>query len=503
MDRGSPFFGERIWKWLERHSGRWLVLLLGLFFLVFSLAAIRKYELFRMGFDVALVHQAVWNTVQGRFLETHAYDFTNNLLGTDSFLMLAWLTPFYALFPSVYTLFVLQMAIVALGALPLYWLARERLGGGAGLLMAAVYLLYLPVEYGSLYEIRLRIMAMTWLGFLLFFVERRTYWAMWPFLLLALSCRLDATIAVVMAGLYAFLRRRPWYYGLTLLVAGLGWYLAMTRLIIPGLSTRPGYMFLEHYEPLGSTPGEIVRTMVTEPGLFLQVIFQPAKMWYIFQMGMPLLFTPLLAPSALLPAVPLFLLNLLSSRPNQFDIYHHYQGLLTTFLMVATVFAWGTLARWPGRIRRTSGGTTLSTQENFWSRLGNQGRIRLIGLTLLLASLTCNLVFRNPLPGIFFGRPPERTATARALIARIPPDAPVAASNLLAPFIPMRRDLFLVPGGDFHYAEHPEERADYILLDLQSEHGDQERTLLETLRQRPEWQVLAEQDGYVLLARQH
>ena len=105
--------------------------------------------------------------------------------------MAAWLAPLYAVFPSVNTLLVAEMVIVALGAIPLYLLARDRLGAVLGLLIAVLYFAYLPVQYGSLYEIRFRMMAMAWLCFLLFFVERERYWAMLPFLFLALSCRLD------------------------------------------------------------------------------------------------------------------------------------------------------------------------------------------------------------------------------------------------------------------------------------------------------------------------
>ena len=179
------------WNWLERHSSWLLAAMLVLFFVVFTLAIIRKHELVRMGYDVALIHQAVWNTAHGRFLETHAYDFTNSLLGTDSFFMAAWLVPLYMLIPSVYTLYAAQIFIVALGALPLYLLTKDKLGRVPGLAIAAAYLLYTPVEYGSLYEIRFRIMGMTWLAFLLLFVERKKYGALFPFILLALSCRLD------------------------------------------------------------------------------------------------------------------------------------------------------------------------------------------------------------------------------------------------------------------------------------------------------------------------
>jgi hypothetical protein len=137
-----------------------------------------------------------------------------------------------------------------------------------------------------------------------------------------------------------------------------------------------------------------------------------------------------------------------------------------------------------------------------WRVQNHTNRIRLITLFLLLAALATNLLFRNPLPSIVFGKAPPRTETARAMIAQIPPDAPVAASNLLAPLVPVRRDIFLVPGGDFYYAAHPEDRADHILLDLESGRAEDEAALLEDLRRQPEWLVLEEKDGYVLLKRE-
>lgn len=527
---------QRLWIWLHCHSIWLLTMLLLLFVVVFSVAAMRKYHLFRVGFDVALIHQAVWNTSQGRFLESHAYDFTNNLLGTDSFFMAAWLAPFYIVFPSLSTLFVVEMIIVAVGAIPLYLLARERLGPAHGLIAALLYLAYLPVQYGSLYEIRFRMMAMAWLCFLLFFVEKERYGALWPFLFLALSCRLDTTIAVAMAGLYAFLRRKRWYYGVTLVVAAVAWYVVMTRLVLPHYSTRAGYMFLEHYLPLGRTPGEIVRTVLADPLLALGVVLEPRKLWYLLQIFLPLLFLPLFHLPAILSALPLFLMNLLSNRKIQTDIYHHYQALLVPFLLLGTIQMW---ERWGGRALSAADrpdpaagrpdpaadrpdpqsgtgdspdapGPTRSSLlrkvrswlRGVWHRLGDESRRRLIGTLLLGAALGANWLFYNPLPPLLLDEPPARTEAARVLIGRIPLDAPVAASNLLAPHIPVRRDLFLVPGGDFYYAEHPAERADYVLLDLQSERGAEEVALMNRLLEQPAWQVKAWRDGYILLVRQ-
>lgn len=478
------------WDWIDRHSGWLLALLMVLYAVIFTMAAVRKMQLFRMGFDTTFFEQAIWNTVHGRFLETHTVDFTDNLLGIDSFFMAAWLAPFYALVPSVNTLFAVQMAIVSLGALPLYLLARDRLGRAPGLLVAIFYLAYTPVEYSSLYEIRFRAMAMAWLAFLFLFVERQRYWGMLPFLVLALSCRLHTAVAVAMLGVYALLRRKPWYYGVTLLVAGIAWYLAMTQVITPHYSDK-GFIFFEHYEQLGGSPLAMLETGLTRPLLVLQVIFTPPKLWYLFQMGVPLLFLPVLSPPAIIPAILLFLTNLLSARPIQTDVYHHYQGGIVPFLMVGLILAWDWLSyrKGPAWWKR-------------WQRLERTTRVRIIGLLLLVSFLGSNLIFRNPLPSIFFAHPPDRLETARAILARIPPDVPVAVSNLLSPHLPMRRDIFLVPGGDFYYVAHPEERVDYIVLDLKSDRGDAEAALMERLSQQLDWHIEVQEDDYVLLVRQ-
>jgi uncharacterized membrane protein len=64
-------------------------------------------------------------------------------LGVHADPFLALLAPLWWLWPSPLMLLVAQIVAVASGALPVYWLARKRLGsGGAAAGFAAVYLLY-------------------------------------------------------------------------------------------------------------------------------------------------------------------------------------------------------------------------------------------------------------------------------------------------------------------------------------------------------------------------
>jgi uncharacterized membrane protein len=125
---------------------------------------------FMNGFDLAFYQQAIWNTGQGRFLEVSATDFSHSLLGTDVILIYAFMAPFYLLFPSVITLLVIETMVVAAGALPVYWLARDRLANPwAGLVFGMVYLLLPAVQNGNLYELRERPMAGAFLLFAFYF----------------------------------------------------------------------------------------------------------------------------------------------------------------------------------------------------------------------------------------------------------------------------------------------------------------------------------------------
>ena len=152
-----------------------------------------------MGFDLGVHEQVLWNSAHGRIAASSPSVGTQSYFGIDIIVTELLLTPLYALFPGAHALLLAQTAALALGALPIYRMARERLGSSlAGLALAACFLLYAPVEWMNLYEFQIRAFATT---FLLFAVE-----ALWkrraaPFLawsLLALGCRSD--VGLVVAG---------------------------------------------------------------------------------------------------------------------------------------------------------------------------------------------------------------------------------------------------------------------------------------------------------------
>ncbi|GAC1643323.1 MAG: hypothetical protein NVS4B8_13220 [Herpetosiphon sp.] len=437
---------QRLRRWLDRNARLALWILLGGWWLVMSVAAVRKFQLYGMGFDLGLIQQAVWNTVHGRPFATQAYDFTNNLLGTDSFFVLLLFVPFYAVLPNPATLLVVQTVIVGSGAIALYLLTTKILGKRwPGPVVALLYLGYLPVINGDLYEVRERIMAMAFVLWLLWCLyERRYRLALVP-LVLALSCRLDSTIGVALVGVYALLLRHPWRVGLGIIFAAAGWYLVVTKLIIPVFTTQTNYIFLEHYSDFGHSASEIVVNVVIHPLHTLGYVLTAGKLWYLVGMFLPLLFLPLGDWRSLLVMAPLFGLNLLANRRIQWDIYHHYQGLIVPFMFTGALH---TLAR----LRRAWRWT--------WDPQG-----ALIG-GCVAVTLLAPLLFGSQFPGLLRAKQARQVKAANELVREVPADVPLAVGNLLAPHVAPRQGLFLVPGNDFHYAADPFGRADYALLDL-------------------------------------
>src|SRR6185295_10778684 len=119
------------------------MIVLYILFLIAGMAF--KYALWGQGFDHVDYEQAIWNTTQGRPFEISRYNFTDSILGMDFMPGLLFAVPFYMVWPSAYMLDILQSVLLALGAVPVYLIARDRFGTNsqasayAGLAWAATY----------------------------------------------------------------------------------------------------------------------------------------------------------------------------------------------------------------------------------------------------------------------------------------------------------------------------------------------------------------------------
>ncbi|HKP52860.1 MAG TPA: DUF2079 domain-containing protein [Chloroflexia bacterium] len=507
-----------------------LVLIIVLWVAVVFAASAYKYETFGQGYDQVDFEQAIWNTTQGRIMEDSRFNFTGSVFGMDWMPMLFFFVPVYALIPSAHVLFFLQIVGSALGAVPLYWLARDRLrsklaGVGAGVL----YLLYPTLLHTALNPFQVRLFAVTLLLFAFYYFEKGNWHLFAAFALLAMLARTDVSLVVGLFGVYALLTRRGWPYIVGPLVVGFGYFALSTFVIVPSYAYPGAFShsiasvgsnsmdcwpcgtnpIIAYYGHLGSSGPEILGYIVTHPFEVVGLMFSGPKIVYMLSLLLPLAFLPFLAPKPLVLALPILFLNLLSLRSSQFDYETHYSLLMIPGLLASTIYG-------ADRLR--------NMVERSWFRRGEvPDTIRWAQIGALVMSLWAlvliepykNPIYKNPVARAFlFPEPASRIKAAHELIAMIGPEAKVAASSKLAPQLLPRRYIYNFPPAPYSpYNFGSRTRADYVKLDyilVDSNASALDETAnkidgksgLEVLRTLPEWKQVAEAEGLLLFKRQ-
>jgi hypothetical protein len=324
-------------------------------------------------------------------------------------------------------------------------------------------------------------------------VKRRYGW----FLLvagLAAMCKEDIGISVAMLGLYiAFWHKRRWF-GLLTAAVFTAWSAICFLVIIPHFLDSPqvGNNYWERYAGLGNTPGQAILHLITQPWLIFITIITVDKLRYIG--GMLLtggLLGLLFAPLALAPGLPELAINVLSDKPAQYSGVYHYNAVLIAFLLVATILGTARLARHLERDR--DGWAALSRSERMRVMLKQRFPWRWIPLwgwwlalkigdgwawlvqrvsphvgmalvcLMLLAFASYNLMAATDqldpfIPNLSTGAREERI---NRLLAMIPPDASVSASDTLNPHLSERQDLYLFPD-----IGRGDDIAQYIIIDI-------------------------------------
>lgn len=536
-------YGDRGWAWAERHANVLLTVLIVLAGALFTAINIWRIGALRQGFDVLFYEQPIWNTVHGRPFAQSAVAIAPTDLGLDLMWFELWVAPIYALWQSPVMLFALVSAGAALGALPLFLLARERFGSPvAGLVWAILYLAYLPVSSIAVWEFQPRLFSATALLFAVWWYRRGRYRLYWLALVIAISVRSDVGLAVGALGALIALDRRARRLGVATLVFGFGYWLLAVYVVVPALSGGAGFHWQVNYEWLGATSGEMLRTMIRRPLFVLSNAFTLDKLRYLAQLLFPLGCLPFLKPRWVIPALPILALNLLSDRAVQFDIYHQYQALIVPFLFLAGIYGLADFLESDGRAALARwvllGSAVFAVAVVLWplwpgnatsrnalnhtfaplvwitlvaiaaspivvglARLRIRPSRRLVpiaGALLLLMALQHVLMGSEVVRMLKHPGPSPRLPAARAIVAAIPPDAPLAVTSQLGIQVPMRQDLYAFPGNDL-YDPALVQRAQYVLGDRQR--SAEESAEIDRLLASGRWRMVREEAGFVLLER--
>lgn len=164
-----------------------------------------------------------------------------NLLGDHFHPILVLLAPFFRLFPTGFTLLVIQAGLFALSAWPIVSLAEERLGRRSALLVGASYVLswgLINAVWAQFHEIAF---AVPLLAFGLVWWVRGSLPQAAIAISLLVFVKEDLGLTVAAFGVAAYLRERSrtsLRYGAFFVAWGVSWFVLATMVILPALNPQ-------------------------------------------------------------------------------------------------------------------------------------------------------------------------------------------------------------------------------------------------------------------------
>lgn len=406
-----------------------------LYALIFSFVTVTRHFTFQThALDLGYYVQLTWNLArgQGPYVSLPEMNAWGDHLSPIVYLFV----PAFWLIPSPTVLLVGQSALLALGALPVFGIARRRFQDERPAAAFAILYLLNPSLHGiNVRDFHAAALAIPLLLAAIYFAEVGRPWLFVLALVLTLMCREDAALPVMGLGAWLALSRRRRLAGGTIALGALALLAIDIRWVIPYFRHEP-YVHLWRYRHLGQSLGEIILTIVTHPLRTVGGLLTGRRLVYLAALLAPLGFLPLLGGWDLVGALPAVAQNLLSSDPT---LYHHrtqYQAFVLPFLILAAVAGYSRLA---------------ARRAGPWP------------VAILVVAFTTSLALASALANdLAVARwwPSAEQRAAYAVLAQVPPDASIAAQDRYVPHLSMRRLATFFPTAI--------ERTEYALINLDS-----------------------------------
>jgi uncharacterized membrane protein len=452
---------------------------------VFSFLTVLKHEAFETtAFDLGNMDQAVWNSLRGRFLPFTNWGEEGTRLAYHVDPILILISPLYLIYSDPRTLLVLQTVVIALGAWPIYLLARERLGtNAAALVFPLSYLLYPALEAANMFDFHPTTLVAGLFPFAFYFLEKKRYALFFLLAVLIMCCKEEMPLLVVMLGLYALLLQRNWRVGSAAIALGIAWFVVAVCVIIPHFNPEGQSPYLGSYSQVGAGPVGILKTALTDPMTIVRTLFTREKLVYLRDLITPVGFICLLGPQVLFLCLPTLGIILLSADPQVYTLEKfHYASPLVPVVVVAAVYGTAFLSR------------RLAAK---WPAPGRKRLYFISGFVLLCTLLYHGARGFTPLGGNFaLPVVTEHDRLANRFVALVPQEAVVSAQSKLNPHLSQRETIYMFPRV---------EDAEYVFFDVTADswpiHPNDQYQQYRTLITEEGFGVLAAEDGYVLLQR--
>jgi len=307
---------------------KWIVFFLwgiiGLYFIVVSFLTIARHRNFySLRYDLGNMEQVVYNTSEGKIFQFTDPEGVNTIsrLKYHADFILILVAPIYRLFPYTETLLVLQTLVLALGAIAVFWLARDALASDKfGLVGAIFYLSYPALIRANLFDFHGVTFATTFLLFAFWYLYKKRYSWFFVFSVLAILCKEQIPVAIVLMTFWGMWQDKSFRKKGLIFAVLVGIYFLFTFFwLIPLFRGVEKHFVFKHFGSLRSGLGEGVGKL-------------------LLQLFMPLGFLSILAPIFL--GFGIFDLGgkLISTNGAYKSIDFHYMAAIIPFFIIGFIF---------------------------------------------------------------------------------------------------------------------------------------------------------------------
>jgi uncharacterized membrane protein len=456
----------------------------------FAFYSIRSHHRFQTaGFDLGIYDNLMFNAMHGHpFRATVLFgaDGGNNLASHAEFAVIPYI-PLYALYPRAENLLVLQATVLGAAAIPLYFFASQLLPRWTAAILSLGYLLYAPLHGPTLYDFH-------WLPLALFFhfslywgIVKRRWWFVAVMLVALYATREDIAVGLSALGVFLLLSgARPRFGALLVVVsaswfvvdkfvimawAGRWWFSAMYKDLMAGSGAEKGY-------------GSVIKTLLVNPTYTLSTLLKADKAAYLLHLLAPLAMLPARRIGILLLASSAALFTLLTTGYGPtIQISFQYTTHWMPYLFGATVLALNALGK----------------EANGWAR--QCGAVAALAVCIVAHSYVFGAVMQHNSFVAGFGRvqfamsDTERQTYAdfRALAAKIPKTASVAATENLVAHVSSRTDAYTLRS---HHGD-----ADFLLFTKHAALGSDLKKVLTDVMTRNSYGFAGSQGDFYLFQK--
>lgn len=468
------------------------------FFVLCLLLTLHRYYSFYATYDQGIFNQLFWNGTHGHLFESSLSSaLSTNVVHQNQIpevfyyrlgqhftpALMLWL-PIYSLFPSPVTLTVLQVTLITAAGLVLYPLARHYLEPR---LSAAIVVSYycanavIGPTLGNFHDV---CQTPLFVFSLLLAMEKR-WWSLFGILAtLILAVREDGGIVLFGVGVYLILSRRYPLTGFAVCILSFGYMIVLTNLIMPLFSDDISQRFMmerfgQYADGEEASTLEIIWGMVSNPGRLVEQLFTPffGKIKYLLGQWLPLALVPAVAPAswtiAGFPLLKLFL----AKGESVLAINIRYAMTVVPGLFYGAILWWADRQKEEDKIR--SGEKTVLRFPSAMFPFPSSAKFRRFWSFCICLSLfftftsNPNRTFSFILPDAIepwvqvpLIRQWQHVSQVRPLLAEIPADASVAATNTLVPILSSRREILRFPMLELRNDARETVKMEYVIADM-------------------------------------